>query len=119
MPIEEPSLAGLTINGTPSLRATARRSESLVSTAYGGVGSPSACHSSLARSLSMASAEASTPLPVFRDAEPLEHALHRAILAETPVQGDESTLEALADQRIEAALGGIERQRVDAAEIGR
>ena len=41
--------------------------------------------------------------------------MHCAILAETPVQGDESTLEALADQRIEAALGGIERQRVDAA----
>ena len=64
MPMEEPSLAGFTMIGSPSLRAVTRKFVSLPRSSYFGVGSFSAAQMRLVRSLSIASAEASTPLPV-------------------------------------------------------
>ncbi|MCY1458490.1 hypothetical protein D9M71_758780 [compost metagenome] len=64
MPMLEPSWAGLTISGKPSSAAARSQSAALASTAWRGVGRPRLCHTCLVRSLSMASAEASTPLPV-------------------------------------------------------
>src|SRR5256885_242319 len=62
MPTEEPSRAGLTKSGSPSLRVAAFRFVSFVSTACGAVGKPSAAQMRLVRSVSMASAEASAQL---------------------------------------------------------
>jgi len=60
----DPSCAGLTISGKPSIWAAAWQSTSLASTACRGVGRPRLCQTCLVRSLSMASAEARMPLPV-------------------------------------------------------
>ena len=114
MPIEEPSFAGFTISGRPSRCATALKSVFFSRTAYGGVGRPSASHRRLVRSLSMASAEASTPLPVYGNAEPFEDALHRAVLAEAAVQRNERFFEFLFDQIFKTLFRRIERMRVDA-----
>ncbi len=64
MPMLEPSLAGLTNSGRPRRATTACQSLSAVNTTHSGTGMPAACQNSLLRHLSIASAEASTPLPV-------------------------------------------------------
>ena len=64
MPMEEPSLAGFTMSGAPSLRTTMRKLVSAARSSNFGVGSFSTAQMRLVRSLSIASAEASTPLPV-------------------------------------------------------
>ncbi|MNC90459.1 hypothetical protein D3C83_65600 [compost metagenome] len=64
MPIEEPSRTGFTISGSPSRFARSAGSVRAVMSSQGGVGSPAACHRSLVRHLSIASALAITPLPV-------------------------------------------------------
>ena len=64
----DPSLAGFTKSGSPSfaMMSCARDAKSSPRTTVsnGGVGMPVCCHTSLVRSLSMPSAEPSTPLPV-------------------------------------------------------
>jgi len=65
MPIDEPSLAGFTMIGSPRRVATARKSLSGASSSYRGVGTPAACQTSLVRHLSIASALARTPEPVY------------------------------------------------------
>src|SRR5688572_14971707 len=61
----DPSRAGFTITGRPSMSIT--RSQAVVARtmANRGVGIPEASHTSFVRHLSMASAEAMTPLPVY------------------------------------------------------
>ena len=56
---------------------------------------PLASQTSLVRHLSIASAEAITPLPVYGMPQQLERALHRAVLAEAAVQRDEDALRSL------------------------
>ena len=60
----EPSCTGFTMSGRPSSWATARALLASASSSAAGVGSPSARQTALLNSLSMASAEAETPLPV-------------------------------------------------------
>ncbi len=74
---------------------------------------PLASHTSLVRHLSIASADAITPLPVYGNLQRLERALDRAVLAEAAVQRDEHAIEAVALQLPQVALGGIERMRID------
>ncbi len=54
------------------------------------------------------------PAPRVRDAQHFQRALHRAVLAEAAVQGDEGATEALRFQLVERAFRRIERMRVDA-----
>src|ERR1700687_2946183 len=65
MPMDEPARAGLTISGSPSLATTAHQSVLSSTTSYCGVGIPLAIQTSLVRHLSIASADAITPLPVY------------------------------------------------------
>src|SRR6187455_1862870 len=61
----EPSRAGLTMRGSASRDTTLSQSVSRRAITYFGVGIPAAVHTSLVRHLSIASAEAMTPLPVY------------------------------------------------------
>jgi hypothetical protein len=60
----EPSCTGLTKIGRPRSATTASQSVLASRIAKRGVGRPAASHTSLVRHLSMAMAEAITPLPV-------------------------------------------------------
>jgi hypothetical protein len=68
MPMDEPSRGGLTISGRPSVSGTAitasRVWRSGASHTQRGVGRPSAAHTRLVITLSIAMALAITPLPV-------------------------------------------------------
>jgi hypothetical protein len=64
MPMLEPSQDGFTASGRPNSDAASASSAALATMRHGGVGKPTPCQSCLVRSLSMPSAEASTPLPV-------------------------------------------------------
>ena len=105
----EPSCAGLTISLSPELGDDAHPVGRASTTRHGGVGMPTADHTSLVRHLSIASADASDAAAGVRNAQRLQRALHRAVLAEAAVQRDEHALEAVALQVEELALGRIER----------
>ena len=63
-PTLDPSQAGFTITGRPSLCAAATTSSPRSRLRYPGVGRPSDCHTCLVRILSMDNADPSTPEPV-------------------------------------------------------
>ena len=75
---------------------------------------PLASQTSFVRHLSIASADAITPLPVYGIAQRLERALHGAVLAEPAVQRDEHAVEAFALEVEELPVPGVERVRVHA-----
>jgi len=64
MPTLEPCEEGFTISGKPIEASAPGRSAGLDSTAYSGAAYPPPMTTRLVLSLSMVSAEASTPLPV-------------------------------------------------------
>ena len=63
-PIVDPSRAGLTISGNPSSATSRIGSVPVPTIRKRGVGMPAAIQTSLVRHLSIASADAMTPLPV-------------------------------------------------------
>ncbi len=65
MPSVDPSCAGFTNTGRPRRSSTRAQSVSGSAMAKRGVGMPAAIHTSFVRHLSMARAEAITPLPVY------------------------------------------------------
>ena len=116
MPTLEPCEAGLTISGRPT-RSSARSRSAVLDEhgVYGGAAKPAPTTTRLVLSLSMVSAEASTPLPGVGNAEPLERALHEPILAARTVQRDPGAVESRARQVLDRALPRIEGLRIDAA----
>jgi hypothetical protein len=111
--MDEPSRAGLTISGRPRssgrpitcLAVVAAAAQQPVLRRRQALGS----QTRLVMTLSMEMLEAITP-DRCRDAQQLERALHRAVLAEAAVQRDEAALEALALELRQVALGRDRRR---------
>ena len=95
-PTDEPMLAGLTNNGSPSSSASEAGRPGVISCARtaGTVAwaIPLSARTCLAMALSIASAEPSTPEPDVGNVGQLEQALHRAVFAHRPVQQRTTTV---------------------------
>ena len=115
MPIVEPSRAGFTISGRPSSATTCCQSLPRVDDAIARRRNAAREPDELRAPLVHRERGGHDAAAGVRNAERLERALHRAVLAEAAVQRDEHAREAVARQLEQVALGRIERMRVDAA----
>ena len=120
MPTLEPWVAGLTISGSPRRSSASVEDPAALAQHHEVAASatPTACARRLVRSLSMPMAEPMHAAAGVGNAEILERALQRAVLAARPVQRDPDALDARARAaRASGRSRGSKAMRIDAAAL--
>ncbi|GAO24974.1 1-phosphofructokinase [Alicycliphilus sp. B1] len=115
----EPSREGLTIMGEPSSWKAWAVSALLETSRQSGVGRPFEAPDALGHDLVHGDAGRHDAGAGIGDAQQLQRALHRAVLAVAAMQGDEAALVAVGLEFRQVGVRGIERMGIDAARAQR